>query len=235
MGITLANSAPTQRIDQIFFDMDGTLLDLAFDQMIWMQCVPEIWAAQQACSLAEAKDKLYAFYLQHHGQLNWYSSQFWQQQLGIDVIALQRAKQQHIATRPQCFELLTQLRQQGIDCWLLTNADQAALALKLENIALRPYFSHIISSESIGFAKEQPEFWQQLQARHPFNPQRCCLVDDNYAVLACAQRYGIGQLLSIQQPDSTAERSEFDRRYVHLEQLNEVLQYLFNSEESCLS
>lgn len=59
-----------------------------------------------------------------------------------------------IKARSGCHELLEQLNAQGYRCWLLTNADQAGLQLKLENVALSTYFEVMISSEELGFAKK---------------------------------------------------------------------------------
>ena len=219
-------SKVTQPYHTVLFDMDGTLLDLAFDNYIWMQLVPEIWAQQQQLDLITAKQRLYQFYLTHQGSLNWYSSQFWQQQLGIDVLALQQHHQDKIAPRPFCFELLQQLRSQNIACWLVTNADTHTLALKLKNVDLSPYFDIIISSETLGHPKEAQKFWQNLQQRHPFDAKSSILVDDNYDVLASAKQYGIGKMISILQPDSSHSRTELNADYQHLNQLTELLNFI---------
>ncbi len=208
------------------FDMDGTLLDLAFDHYIWMQRVPEIWAQQNNCDLEAAKQRLHQFYLENEGQLHWYSSKYWQQQLGVDVIALQTQHQDRIAPRPHCFALLEQLKAKNIECWLVTNADKATLALKLQTIALQPYFKHIISSEALGFAKEQQGFWQTLHQLHPFNAENSVLIDDNYHVLESGQNFGIGQLISILQPASSYTRQNIDTRFVHLDHLTDLVPLL---------
>lgn len=209
--------------DTVLFDMDGTLLDLAFDNYIWMQCVPRLWAEKNNLSLTVSKEKLYQFYLKNQGTLNWYSSKFWQQQLDIDVLALQQHHQHRIAPRPYCFELLERLKQQGITCWLVTNADCATLQLKLNNIPIADYFSHIVSSESLGYPKEQQGFWHTLQQQRYYEPRNCILVDDNYDVLHSAQQYGIGKLISITEPDSQNPRTEVSTQYPHLQALTDLL------------
>lgn len=37
-----------QEVDTVLLDMDGTLLDLAFDNYFWQTLVPETWGAARA-------------------------------------------------------------------------------------------------------------------------------------------------------------------------------------------
>ena len=46
----------------IIFDMDGTLLDLAYDDFIWNDLLPIRYAQLHDCDLEQSRAKLYAFY-----------------------------------------------------------------------------------------------------------------------------------------------------------------------------
>ena len=228
---TVANHSAQISKPIIFFDMDGTLLDLAFDTYIWMQRIPERWAVEHQATLEQAKSQLYQYYLQFQGSLNWYSSTFWRQHIGVDAFAIQHENRHLIAPRFGCFELLNALQNFGIEYWIVSNADQVTLDLKLENVPMRPYFNQVISSESIGYPKEDQRFWQTLQQRYPFDASQVTFIDDNYAVLDSAKQFGIAQLFSICEPDSSTPRTEFNPNYIHLERLTDLLNYL-NHEKS---
>jgi len=213
----------------IFFDMDGTLLDLAFDDLIWNTKLPERHAETHQCSLEHSQNILNAFYQQHNHTLCWYSSKYWSEKVGVDVLQLQYDFKDKITPRTDCFELLKQLKAQGYRCWLLTNADCAGLKLKLENVDLSPYFEVMISSEEIGYSKEFIEFWQILQQKHPFDPQNACFVDDTIPVLKGAEKFGIAHLITITQPSSgRAARHQLELEYPAINHLTELLPLLKN-------
>ena len=67
-------------------------------------------------------------------------------------------------------ELLSALKAQDYQCWLVTNADCASLKLKLDNVPIK-IFEVIVSSEQIGYAKEDIQFWKELQRLHHFAPE----------------------------------------------------------------
>lgn len=209
------------------FDMDGTLLDLAFDDFIWNHCLPERHAQVHQCSLEQSQQTLFQFYQQHKHTLSWYSAAHWTAKVGVDVLQLQYEHRNKIGPRAGCHQLLEQLKAKGYRCWLLTNADRAGLQLKLENVELSPYFELMISSEELGHAKEETAFWQKLQQLHPFDPAQAVFIDDTVAVLKSAEDFGITQLFSILQPSSSkAARAKTELPYPALDHLTELFDYL---------
>lgn len=189
-------------VQDVLLDMDGTLLDLHFDNHFWQEVVPQRYARSRGLDVMTAKAVLEPIFRHSEGTLNWYCLDYWTRELDIDIAELKKEAADLIAIHPYVIEFLDALRVAGKRTILVTNAHPRSLALKLEHTRLDNHLDTIVSAHDIGLPKEDDAFWQRLQRRHHFTAAHTLLIDDNLAVLRAAQRYGIKHLLAVHRPDS---------------------------------
>jgi HAD superfamily hydrolase (TIGR01509 family) len=193
-------------IDTVLLDMDGTLLDLHFDNYFWLDYLPQRYAQIRQLDLTTARAQLENHIRSHEGTLKWYCLEFWSDALQVDIRSLKVEIKHKIQMRPHVEAFLTRLRQHNKKLLLVTNAHPQSLSLKLEVTAIDRWLDIVISSHEFQYPKENQEFWQRLQAREPFDPERTLFVDDTLRILDSAKTFGIRHLLCIHQPDSQQQR-----------------------------
>jgi 5'-nucleotidase len=182
--------------------MDGTLLDLRYDNYFWQEHLPRRYAERNGLLAERAKEELLGRYNAAKGTLQWYCVDYWTRELGLDIAELKREINHMVKLRPSALDFLIALRSGGKRCVLLTNAHRASVELKFECTGLHPYFDRIISSHDFGEPKETPGFWLRLAKEEPHEPEATLLIDDSHNVLEAARMAGIGHILCIAQPDS---------------------------------
>lgn len=193
---------PWKQIDTVLLDMDGTLLDLHFDNYFWLEYLPCRYAQAQGLSVAAAKAQLIPLFAAQQGQLNWYCLDYWTQTLALPIVEIKREIAHLIALKPGVEHFLTALKNTHKQVVLITNAHPDSLSLKLERIQLASWFDQLISAHRYGLPKEQSAFWPALREALAFDPQRTLFIDDNLDILRCAQIFGIAHVLAVRQPDS---------------------------------
>lgn len=189
-------------LETVFLDMDGTLLDLHFDNHFWLEHLPRRYAEHNDLSPQQARDLIIPMIMSERGSLNWYCTDYWSSRLSLDITGLKAEVGERIGYRPHVTGFLDALRNSGLRSVIVTNCHPDPLHLKLERTGLARLVDGIISSHELGKAKEDPAFWQDLAKREPYRPDATLLVDDSFPVLESARRAGIGQCLAILAPDS---------------------------------
>lgn len=193
---------PWDEIETVLLDMDGTLLDLHFDNYFWLEFLPDYYAKQNNLSYLQAKEKLFTLFAECSGKLTWYCLDHWTDKLDVPIIQLKQEVAHLIRWRENAELFLQRIVAMGKQVILVTNAHQKSLSLKMQKVNLSGYFDKMISSHDCGYPKENQRFWKLLQQQIAFNPQSTMFIDDSVNVLKSAQNYGIQYIYGIAQPDS---------------------------------
>ena len=151
-------------IDTVLLDMDGTLLDLHFDNYFWGTCVPQAYAEKNGISEQASAAQLEAKTAAKQGTLDWYCVDYWSQRLDLDIPALKREVQHMISLRPHAIEFLQQLHASHRDVLLVTNAHRKTLEIKMDRIDITHWFDRLVVSHELNSPKEQLGFWQKIAA-----------------------------------------------------------------------
>ena len=189
-------------IETFFLDMDGTLLDLSYDNYFWHQHIPKIYAEINNMSFEKAKKEFEEMYKKKQDTINWYCLNYWSYRLKINLHDELLKTKQKIRIFPGVIDFLMKIRKRNIKIILLTNCPRDMLNVKLNETKLWGYFDQIISSEDYGFAKETNEFWNYLEKVLNYDKKTTVFIDDNPKVLDFAYVNGIKNIISINFPDS---------------------------------
>src|SRR5690606_32822600 len=123
-------SIPWQDVDTVLLDMDGTLLDLAFDNFFWLELVPARYAALHGLDGAEARDLIMPRYERVLGTLAWYCTDHWSAELGLDIVGLKHEHRHLISYLPGARGFLSALRRRGTRTSVVTNAHPDTVTIK---------------------------------------------------------------------------------------------------------
>jgi 5'-nucleotidase len=189
-------------IDTVLLDMDGTLLDLRFDNWFWQEHVPHLYGAERGLTAVEAWRVLEPKFHALRGCIEWYCVDHWSRELQLDIPAIKRMARERVGFLPGAQEFLSKLKASGKRRVLVNNAHPVTLAIKDERVGLTAYFDACYSTNAFQVPKESANFWPRLQAMEPFVPERTLFVDDSLPVLHAAQAFGIGWICAVRRPDS---------------------------------
>ena len=208
-------------IDTVLLDMDGTLLDLRFDNWFWQELIPCRYAAENGLSTPDALEFLKPKFHAARGTMQWYCIEYWSRELGLEIAHIKRTSLDQIGYLPGAEEFLLKLKESGKRRILVTNAHPTTLAIKDQQVRLTAHFDACYSTHLFDAPKEDAAFWPRLQAVEPFAAERTLFVDDSLPVLEAARAFGIGWLRAVRRPDS-AQPAQSTGTYVGVDRVADL-------------
>jgi HAD superfamily hydrolase (TIGR01509 family) len=201
---------PWHDIESVFLDMDGTLLDLHFDNHFWREHVPLRYAERHNLDIHTAKSELLPRFKLKEGTMDWYCVEYWSRELELDIAELKREINHLIAVHDHVTEFLQRIRKSGKRVVMLTNAHSKSLDLKMEVTGLSDAFDALVCAHDIGYPKEDLRFWSLLGKDEPFQKDSTLFIDDSLSVLRTAREFGIQHIVAMRKPDSKSPSREIE-------------------------
>ncbi|MEY4762418.1 MAG: hypothetical protein RLZZ200_2274 [Pseudomonadota bacterium] len=190
-------------VDTLLLDLDGTLLDLAFDNRFWGVVVPEAYGELHGLSVQQALGEIMPRLRAVEGTLPWYCLDHWSEALGMDLSRLKTENAGHVAWLPGAREFLLRQKAKGRRLVLATNSHPETLRIKMTQVPVTDYLDAAYSSHPFGAPKEDPRFWVGFRQIEHFDPQRTAFIDDNLNVLRAARAAGIAHPIAVTRPDTS--------------------------------
>jgi HAD superfamily hydrolase (TIGR01493 family) len=151
----------------ISFDLDGTLVDAKYGDMVWNHGIPEEYAKKYGMSFDEARTAVMDQYRTvGDSDLLWYEIDHWLKRFGLQVSAddLLGRYETFIKLLPGVTEVVRYLKGRYV-LVVASNAARIFVEKELEYTDLAHYFNHIISATTdYRIVKKEPDFYRKLCA-----------------------------------------------------------------------
>ncbi len=141
-----------QEVDTVLLDMDGTLLDLAFDNYFGKAGAGNL-GRHVASTCRRPKRRCTEYHAVQH-TLNWYCLDYWSERLNLDIRAMTSEQGPRATLREDTVPFLDALKASGKRRILLTNAHPHNLAVKLEHTGLDAHLDLLLSTHTFGYPKK---------------------------------------------------------------------------------
>ena len=151
------------RIEVVSFDMEGTLVDTSFSNLIWEEDIPRLHAEQRGISLEAAREHVLSEYREVGDERpEWYDVGYWFRRLGLlgDWRELLERRRETCLVYPEARVVLDRLMEKHI---LIVTSNTIREFLEVQLGDLDGFFTHVFSAPSdFGVVKKSPEFYHRI-------------------------------------------------------------------------
>ena len=176
--VILDNLKKSLRI--ISFDVDGTLVDLEYNDLIWFKEIPELVARKKKISFEKSLKFVHEEYakLGEHN-LNWYDINYWISYFGIEISPdkIFEKYEPQVKIYPEVISLLEELKKKYI-LIVITAMPREFLIPKMKN--LEKYFKFSFSALSDFKELKNSEIYSKISKALKVPPKQILHIGDHW-------------------------------------------------------
>ena len=179
-------------LENILIDMDGVLLDTAYDNYFWQKHIPLKYAKLKKLSEEQAIKITHTLFNYKKGSKDWYDLDYWSNMLGFDIEQekLSRDMLDRIQLKEGALDFLEN-NYQNKSLFLVTNAHIKTLNIKMKKFPLTKYFKMVICSHELKYVKEEIAFWFVLRNKLGIDYKKSLLIEDTMDNIKSAYHAGL--------------------------------------------
>lgn len=166
----------------ISFDVDGTLVKPEFNDLIWREVIPELYARKNEIEIEEAKGFIEGEYDKiGEYDLRWYSLDFWLDYFRLDVKEKEILGEYagKVSLYPDVLSTLEKLSK-NYQLVIASCMGNDFIDIKLRKRNIKKYFKRVFSAVSIGLIKKEESFYLALCSSLAIKPNELIHIGDHY-------------------------------------------------------
>ncbi len=185
-----------KRLENILIDMDGVLLDTAYDNHFWQEHIPTRYAELKSMNIDQAIKITHSLFHYKKGYKDWYDLDYWSNMLGLDIEQekLSANMIDKIKLKKGAIDFLEKYHKEK-NLFLVTNAHRKTLNIKMKKFPLIKYFKKIICSHELKYVKEEIPFWFILRNKLGVDYDKSVLIEDTIDNVKSAYHAGLKSIL----------------------------------------
>ena len=206
-------------IECLLIDMDGVILDNAYDNDFWQNQIPEVIADSRGIAFDDAKKLAIQIFNYKKNTKDWYDVDYWSNMLGIDIEAQKRSEKSfsRISLYDGVIDTLSVLKNKT-KMILITNAHRKTLNIKLEKYNLTPYFDEMVCAHELNYVKEDIQLWYMLRSKYRLDYEKTLLVEDTINNINVGLSAGISGAIYVGD-----EKFTVSDKIIKLSSINQIL------------
>ena len=206
-------------IECLLIDMDGVILDNAYDNDFWQNQIPEVIADSRGIEFDDAKRLAIQIFNYKKNTKDWYDVDYWSNMLSIDIEAQKRSEKSFskISLYDGVIDTLSVLKNKT-KMILITNAHRKTLNIKLEKYNLTPYFDEMVCAHELNYVKEDIQLWYMLRSKYRLDYEKTLLVEDTINNINVGLSAGISGAIYVGD-----EKFTVSDKIIKLSSINQIL------------